>query len=122
MVYFGLVAPTVVAALSLEPEIIGLARNTYAQPLKPISHITLAFAVWGGFQLIFVNRAVQARKRDYALNLPEVGETSELNGAVRRSITLALFTIGLGALYSWLFLPCFIGVVLFFHHSQRRLI
>lgn len=121
MVYFRLVAPSVVAALSLEPYLGDIAGNTYAQTLKPIGHITLAFAMWSGFQLMFLHRAVRLRERLSIPNPRGVRGHRESSRRSIRSMVFVLFTVGLGALYPWLLLPCFIAVVLLFCRFQGRL-
>jgi hypothetical protein len=122
VLYFGLLAPAAAAGLSLEPEVAPLASNTYGNPLKPIAHITAAFAVWGGFQLVFVARACRARRLDDDKDLRVVDELARFDRNRPKSMQLVLMMLALGALYSWLLVPCLFAVIQRFHRYQRRLV
>ena len=122
VLYFTVLAPAVIATLPSDARALSIADNSYCNPLKPVTHITVAFATWGAFQLTFADRAVRSRRR-VLLELPSVaGPSSPKRGNSRRAQIVVLMGGALAALHPWLLMPSLAVVTHVFVRFQRRLV
>jgi hypothetical protein len=122
LLYFAALAPTVMPILTPKALALSVADNSYCHSLKPVTHITIAFATWGAFQLTFADRAVRARRRVVLEIRPAAGALSPRCGKSRRPQILALMGMALAALHPWLLVPSLAAITTFFVGFQRRMV